>query len=73
MRRIFGFTAFLVAASLVYELFFPPGGGHGHHLWSGISGFFIAFGFLGCLLLVAFGKGIGKRYLLRDEDYYHDE
>ncbi len=46
--------------------------GHGHDVfpWSGIAGFFAAFGLLGCLLIIGFAKLIGRFWLQRREEYY---
>ncbi|MCD6193034.1 MAG: hypothetical protein DRJ11_02595 [Candidatus Aminicenantes bacterium] len=38
--------------------------------WLKIPGFFIIFGFLGCLLLLIVAKVLGRAGLLQDEDYY---
>ena len=61
--------ALLSAATLLGEF----GGKSGHHVshwWTGIPGFFIYFGFLGCILLIVFAKGLGRMLLTKDEDYY---
>ena len=45
---------------------------HGQsHWWNKFPGFFILFGFLGCILLILFSKKLGK-FLLKDEEYYDD-
>ena len=47
---------------------------HGHEKWwSRTPGFFIFFGFIGCVLLILLAKNLGKCFLLRDEDYYDDK
>jgi hypothetical protein len=57
----------LTTASLVGELAGP----HGHRQWwTAIPGFFIYFGFFGCILLIVFAKNLGRLLLNRDEDYY---
>ncbi len=38
--------------------------------WAGIPGFFVLFGFLGCLLIIGLAKLLGHYWLLREEDYY---
>ena len=43
------------------------------HWWSKIPGFFIYFGFAGCVLLIVFSKKLGKSFLLKDEDYYDNK
>ena len=59
----------LTVASLIMEFT----GGHGHHVrhwWTGIPGFFIYFGFFGCVLLILCAKGLGRMFLSKNEDYY---
>jgi hypothetical protein len=59
----------LAAVSLVGE-FAGGHGAHSSHWWTGIPGFFIYFGFFGCILLILFAKNLGRMLLTRDEDYY---
>lgn len=40
------------------------------HWWSKIPGFYIFFGFIGCVLLIFFAKALGKLFIQKDEDYY---
>ena len=57
------------AASLVGEF----AGRHSYHSsywWTGIPGFFIYFGFFGCILLIVFAKSLGRMLLTKGEDYY---
>lgn len=59
----------ITTASLIGEF----AGGHGHHAhywWSAIPGFFIYFGFFGCILLIFLAKGLGRMFLSKDENYY---
>lgn len=35
-----------------------------------IPGFWSAFGFIGCLVLIRVCKGLGHVWLMKDEDYY---
>ncbi len=44
-----------------------------HHLvfiTDAIPGFWSAFGFIGCLVLIRVCKGLGHVWLMKDEDYY---
>jgi hypothetical protein len=45
---------------------------HPHFFWDYIPGFSALLGYGGCWLLVVGAKALGKRWLERDEDYYHD-
>lgn len=40
--------------------------------WTRISFFYAFFGFIGCLIIVAIAKLIGRFWLLKDEDYYNE-
>jgi hypothetical protein len=44
---------------------------HGHFGWDGIFGFGAWYGFLSCVVLVAFAKGLGF-FLKRPDTYYDD-
>jgi len=41
-----------------------------HHFWDKIPFFEGIFGFIGCVVLIIFSKGIGHLFLEREEDYY---
>ena len=56
----------IVLASLAAEFLSH----HHEHWWNRIPGFYIGFGFLGCLVLIFGAKILGKNLLFRDEDYY---
>ncbi len=38
--------------------------------WDQVPGFYMIFGFLGCLALVGFAKTLGKILVQKSEDYY---
>ncbi len=60
----------LIAASLVVE-FTLISGHHGpHYWWHDIPAFWILFGFLGCLSIIAFAKFLLNKLVDRKEDYY---
>jgi len=59
----------VVAASLVAEQFAH----HHHDYWfTGIPGFFVGFGFVGCVMLILASKWYGKHLVQRPEAYYED-
>jgi predicted tellurium resistance membrane protein TerC len=43
---------------------------HGDHWWSHIPGFYILWGFIGCVAIIYLSKWFGKYLIQRDEDYY---
>jgi hypothetical protein len=47
-------------------------GEEGHGPWAHVPGFWGAFGFAGCVLIIVISKAIGKHLLARREDYYDD-
>ena len=67
MKKWWGMVLGLItAASLTAEFL-----SHHHgHWWDRIPGFYIIFGFLGCVGLIIAAKILGKKFLFRDEDYY---
>ena len=42
------------------------------HWYNIIPAFWSVFGFVGCLLIIAVAKGLGKFFLQRKEDYYDE-
>ncbi len=62
--------ASLAVLLLVMELLLAGGDGHDKTPWAGIVGFYLLFGFFGCLLLIGFAKLLGHYWLQRREDYY---
>lgn len=61
--------AMLTLLSLIVEFTSHHESGH-HHWWNGIPAFWILFGFIGCVILIAVAKTLGKLLLNRKEDYY---
>ncbi|MFQ5598633.1 MAG: hypothetical protein ACE5GK_11340 [Nitrospiria bacterium] len=48
---------------------------HRHHpyfFWDKIPGFSAVMGFVSCLILIFFSKGIGHAWLMKRKDYYDD-
>jgi hypothetical protein len=60
--------AVLTLATLVAE--FTALSGYDAHWWNAIPGFYIIWGFIGCVLIVVVSKWIGYALLFRREDYY---
>ncbi len=44
---------------------------HGYFHLEDLPGFYVIYGFISCVVIVAFSKGLGK-LLLRKEGYYDD-
>jgi peptidoglycan/LPS O-acetylase OafA/YrhL len=66
--------AVLTLLSLIAEFAGSGENEHGpSHWWYNIPGFFLFFGFGGCVLLVIFSKKLGRWFLLKEEDYYDDK
>jgi hypothetical protein len=45
---------------------------HTHFSMENIPGFYVLFGFLSCVVIIAVSKTVGKLWLTRGEDYYDD-
>jgi hypothetical protein len=45
---------------------------HPHFSWADVPGFYVLFGFLSCVVIIAVSKILGKLWLTRGEDYYDD-
>lgn len=41
-----------------------------HYWWEAVPGFFAAFGFVGCLAIIAFAKTLGGLLVSQKPDYY---
>ena len=73
MRKWSILILFLLTLLTLYAEFgFPVDAEHGHW-WNKIPGFFILFGFLGCILLILAARALGKYWLIRNENYYDDK
>ncbi len=64
-RLLWGFYASLVVL-LIADFFIHK---HGEFPWENAPGFFAAYGFVSCVLLIFIAKGL-RRLIKRDEDYY---
>jgi hypothetical protein len=45
---------------------------HAEFSWGDFPGFYVFFGFLSCVVIIAVSKILGKLWLTRGEDYYDD-
>jgi peptidoglycan/LPS O-acetylase OafA/YrhL len=43
---------------------------HAHYPWDYIPGFYAVFGLVACILIVVMAKTLGKKWLMKKEDYY---
>jgi hypothetical protein len=60
----------MVILFVLLDLFLAGREGHVESPWSGIIGFFLLFGFFGCLALIVVAKLLGHHWLQRREEYY---
>jgi hypothetical protein len=58
-------TAATIAVQVLVDFYRP-------RWWDGVPGFFVAFGFIGCALIIYVSKWFGKHLVQRDEDFYDD-
>ena len=56
--------ALLTGASLIGQFIDP------HYWWEAVPGFFAAFGFAGCWLIIFGAKALGGLWVSRKTDYY---
>ncbi len=64
LRIFYAISAVLLAVDLVYER-------HVLHAWEKLFGFYAAYGFVACVLLVLVAREM-RKFLMRREDYYDD-
>ena len=62
LRVLYAACALLFGVEFLYHR-------HGQHAWDALPGFYAAWGFAGCVLLVLIAKLL-RRVLKRPEDYY---
>ena len=69
LKRLFYLSLALV---LLAELLLPLllHGGHHHFAFEGWPAFGSVYGLVSCVLIIVVSKFIGKRLLMRKEDYY---
>lgn len=61
--------AVITVISLVVELTMEHDPSHSHW-WNSIPGFYIIFGFIGCVAIIVISKALGKLFIQKKEDYY---
>lgn len=67
--RILRILSYICLAIVVAADFFIPRE-HAHYSWDHIPGFYALFGLLACLFIVVLAKTLGKKWLMKKEDYY---
>lgn len=60
-------VACIIITSILGFIFPNP---HPHFWWQRIPIFNAVFGFLGCFIIILASKWLGRKWLIRDEDYY---
>lgn len=66
-----GIAAFLTSMLLLAAAdWLLPGAEHGDEWWLSIPGFFVLFGFAGCVLIIWISKKLGGLGLQQPETYY---
>ncbi|MCG2588311.1 MAG: hypothetical protein GVY07_10360 [Bacteroidetes bacterium] len=58
----------LTVISLILEFTFLAD--YDSHWWNSIPGFYIIWGFLGCVAIIYVSKWLGKLFIFRPEQYY---
>lgn len=67
-KTIYLLAIVVLAVAVVAEVMFAHP--HYHEIWHTVPGFDVAFGFIGCSLLIIVAKKIVGPLIQRDEDYY---
>ena len=67
-KKLYLISGGIIAFTILLEILFVDP--YGEYWWHNTVGFDAAFGLLGCLALIVFAKGLGKKLLQRKEDYY---
>ena len=67
--RMLKILSYICLAIVVAVDFFIPRD-HGHYPWDQIPGFYAVFGLVACILIVVMAKALGKKWLMKKEDYY---
>jgi len=70
MLKCYIFGAVLVIIDLLLYVFHLKH--HATFFWDHIPGFSAIFGFIACVGLIIFSKGIGHAFLMKGEDFYDD-
>lgn len=72
MRRWWVALGIFVAGSALVEIL-AHDESHAVFVWHGLPAFDFVYGFAGCIALALFSKGLGHRFLQREESYYEDD
>jgi len=67
--RLLKILSYICLAIIVAVDFFIPRE-HAHYPWDHIPGFYALFGLIACILIVVLAKTLGKKWLMKKEDYY---
>jgi hypothetical protein len=68
LRILFGVCAFFVSIDLFFALGWADK--EAHFSWENTIGFYAAYGFVSCVLLVLVAKYLLRPLVIQDEDYY---
>ncbi len=69
IKRIFYISLILIALieiAVVYVLHLE----HGHFWFENLPAFGSVYGFISCVLIIVVSKFLGKKWLMKKEDYY---
>lgn len=58
----------ITVISLILEFVFLAD--YDSHWWNNIPGFYIYWGFIGCVAIIYVSKWLGKLFILSEEEYY---
>lgn len=68
IKKIKNFSYIILAILVLIDFFI-----HRHHVfffWDKIPGFNAFYGFIACIIIIIGSKTLGKRWLMKPEDYY---
>ena len=68
IRRLWWFSGLVLASTVLAELFVTP---EAHFAVERLTGFYALFGFIACVAMILFAKGLGE--FLKRPDTYYDE
>ncbi len=67
--RLLKILSYICLAIIVAVDFFIPRE-HVHYPWDHIPGFYALFGLIACILIIVIAKTLGKKWLMKKENYY---
>jgi hypothetical protein len=71
-RRAWAAGALLAGVTVVLEVAYRHSA-HAAAPWHGWPAFDLAYGFLGCALIVVASKGLGRAFLQKPETFYRED